>query len=166
VIKLNDLAIVAVVSIIISFVLSSFKILPIAIADVLSYSLLVIGVAIVYSEIIRQNRLSVFLGSVIFLFGVYFLISENFNLNIGEVVYVPLILVFGGTGLLVLYISKSTQKIFLYISIILLSAGVTLIITNSHWGIKTFFLSILPVFDFLWPIAIVFILLMFFMKVK
>ena len=165
-IKLNDLAIIAVVFIIISFVLSAFKIFPFAIADVLAYSLLVIGVAIVYTETIRQNRPSVFLGSIIFLFGVYFLISENFNLNIGEVAYVPLILVFGGTGLLVLYISTATQKIFLYISIILLSAGVTLVITNSHWGLKTFFLSIVPVFDFLWPIAIVFILLMFFMKIK
>ena len=165
-IKLNDLATIVVVFIVISFILSGFNILPFTIEDVLAYSLLIIGVAVVYSETIRQNRLSVFLGSIIFLFGVYFLISENFNLNIQEVVYVPLILIFGGSGLLMIYISTDTQKLFLYISSILLSAGIALVITNSHWGIKAFFLSILPVIDFLWPIAIVFILLILIMKVK
>lgn len=164
--KLNDLALIIVLFIIVSFVLSAFNIISIALSDILAYSLLVIGIALVYTETIRQNRLSVFLGSVIFLFGVYFLITENFNLNISKAIYVPLILIFGGSGLLMLYISTSTQKIFLYISIILLSAGITLIITNSHWGLRTFFLSILPVLNFLWPVLIIYLVLILIMKVK
>ncbi len=164
--KLNDLAIIIVLLIIISFILSAFNISPVALSNVLAYSLLIIGVAVVYTETIRQNRFSVFIGSIIFLFGVYFLITENFNLIISEDFYIPLILIFGGTGLLMLYIATAAQKLFLYISIIFLTAGITLIIANSHWGIKTFIHSFLPVLSFLWPMLIVFLLLIFLMRVK
>jgi hypothetical protein len=164
--KLNDLALIIVLFIIVTFLLSTFNIISVAITDILAYSLLVIGVALVYTETIRQNRPSVFIGSIIFLFGVYFLITENFNLKITDTVYVPIILIFGGAGLLMLYISTSPNKIFLFISIIFLTAGITLIVANSHWGIKSFFLSILPVLNFFLPVIIIFILLIFIMKVK
>jgi hypothetical protein len=164
--KLNDLALIIVLFIIAIFLLSTFNIISVAITDILAYSLLVIGVALVYTETIRQNRPSVFIGSIIFLFGVYFLITENFNLNITDAVYVPIILIFAGAGLLMLYISTSTHKIFLFISIILLTAGITLIIANSHWGLKSFFLSILPILNFFLPVIIIFLLLIFIMRVK
>jgi len=164
--KLNDLALIIVLFIIVTFLLSTFNIISVAITDILAYSLLVIGVALVYTETIRQNRPSVFIGSIIFLFGVYFLITENFNLNITDAVYVPIILIFAGAGLLMLYISTSPNKIFLFISIIFLTAGITLIVANSHWGIKSFFLSILPVLNFFLPVIIIFLLLIFIMRVK
>jgi len=164
--KLNDLALIIILFIIITFLLSVFNIISIVLTDILAYSLLVIGVALVYTETIRQNRPSVFLGSIIFLFGVYFLITEKFNLNISDGVYVPIILIFGGSGLLMLYISTSTHRIFFFISIIFFTAGITLIIANSHWGLKSFLLSILPVLNFLWPVMIIFLLLIFLMRVK
>ena len=164
--KLNDLALIIVLFIILTFLLSVFNIISIVLTDILAYSLLVIGIALVYTETIRQNRPSVFLGSIIFLFGVYFLITENFNLNLADAVYVPIILIFGGSGLLMLYISTSTNKIFLLISIIFLSTGIVLITANSHWGIRSFILSILPVLNFFWPVMIIFLILIFLMKVK
>lgn len=164
--KLNDLALITILFIIISFILSAFDVIPIEITDILAYSLLVIGIALVYSETIRQNRLSVFVGSIIFLFGVYFLISENFNLNISDDFYIPLILIFGGSGLLILHIATGAQKIFLYLSLIFLSAGIAIIIANSHWSLKVFYLSFLPVLNYLWPIAIIFLVLIYLMRVK
>lgn len=164
--KLNGLALIIVIFIIISFILLAFDIIPVSMTDVLAYSLLVIGVALVYTESIRQNRLSVFIGSIIFLFGVYFLITENFNLNINENFYVPIVLIFSGSGLLILYISTAAQKIFFYLSLVFLSAGITLMITNSHWKLSSFFNSILPVIDFVWPIMLIFLLLILLMKVK
>jgi len=164
--KLNDLALITILFIIISFVLSAFDVIPIEITEILAYSLLVIGIALVYSETIRQNRLSVFVGSIIFLFGVYFLISENFNLNISDDFYIPLILIFGGSGLLILHIATGAQKIFFYLSLIFLSAGIAIIIANSHWSLKVFYLSFLPVLNYLWPIAIIFLVLIYLMRVK
>lgn len=164
--KLNDLALIIVLFIIVSFVLSAFGFIPIKMTDIFSYSLLVIGIALVYTETIRQNRLLVFIGSIIFLFGVYFLITENFNLNISDDFYIPLILIFGGSGLLILQIATTPRKIFLYLSLILLSAGVAIIVVNSHWRLKMFFLSFLPVLNSLWPLVIIFLLIIFVMKTK
>lgn len=164
--KLNDLALITILFIIISFVLSAFEIIKIEITEILAYSLLVIGIALVYSETIKQNRLSVFVGAIIFLFGVYFLITENFYLNISDDFYVPLILIFGGGGLLILYIATAAQKIFLFLSLIFLSAGTAIIIANSHWSLKVFYLSFLPVLNSLWPVIIIFLLIIFLMRVK
>lgn len=164
--KLNDLAILIVLFIIISFLLSIFRIISITLIDILSYSLLIIGIALVYSESIRQNRLSVFLGSIIFLLGVYFLVSENFNLNIKEDMSIPIILIFAGSALLVLHISTSTKIIFLVISILLISAGIALFIVNSHWNIESFLLSVLPTLNFLWPVLIIIIVLALLLRNK
>lgn len=164
--KLNDLAIIIVLFIIVSFFLSIFKIIPITLTDILSYSLLVIGIALVYGESLRQNRLTVFLGSIIFLLGVYFLISENFNLNISGGTSISLILILAGSGLLVLHISTSTKIIFLIISIIFLSAGLILLIVYSHWSFGSFLLSVLPILNYLWPVLIILFVLVILLKNK
>lgn len=164
--KLNDLAIIIVLFIIVSFFLSIFKIISITLTDILSYALLIIGIALVYGESIRQNRLTVFLGSIIFLLGVYFLITENFNLNISEGMSIPLILIFAGSGLLVLHISTSTKIIFLIISIIFIAAGLALFIVYSHWSFGSFLQSVLPILNFLWPVLIILIVLVLLLRNK
>ena len=164
--KLNHLAILVVLFIIVSFLLSIFKIISITFTDILSYSLLIIGIALVYGESIRQNRLTVFLGSIIFLVGVYFLVSENFELTNSVGMSIPIILILAGSGLLVLRISTSTNRIFLIISIILLTAGLTLLLMNSHWSIGSFIQSFLPVLNFLWPALIILMLIVLFLKTR
>ena len=164
--KLNDLALIIILFIIGSFLLSIFKIISINITDILSYSLLIIGIALVYGETLREKRLTIFLGSVIFLLGVYFLVSENYNLNISEVMSIPLVLIIAGSGLLVLCISTSTKNILLIISIILLSAGITLFIVNSHWSFGLFYKSLLPIVSFLWPVIIFIVVLVLLLRNK
>ena len=164
--KLNHLAILVVLFIMVSFLLSVFKIISITFTDILSYSLIIIGIALVYGESIRLNRLSVFLGSIIFLVGVYFLVSENFELTNSIGMSIPIILILAGSGLLVLHISTSTNKIFLIISIILLTAGLTLLLMNSHWSMGSFIQSFLPVLNFLWPALIILMLIVLFLKTR
>jgi len=164
--KLNDLAIIIVLFIIVSFFLSVFKLISITLTDILSYSLLIIGIALVYGESLRQNRLTVFLGAIIFLLGVYFLITDNFNLNISEGTSISLILILAGSGLLVIHISTSTKIIFLIISIIFLSAGLILLIVYSHWSFGSFLLSVLPILNYLWPVLIILFVLVILLKNK
>jgi hypothetical protein len=68
--------------------------------------------------------------------------------------------------LLVLHISTSTNKIFLIISIILLTAGLTLLLLNSHWSMGSFIQSFLPVLNFLWPAIIILMLIVLFLKTR
>jgi len=164
--KLNDLALIIILFIIVSFILSLFGIVSFAFTDILAYSLLVIGTALVYTETIRQNKLSIFLGTVIFLFGVYFLVTEKFNLNPGEEYYLPIILLFCGSGFLLLYILTSVRKVYLIGSLILITAGTTILIVTSHLAMKSFYIALLPVLEFLWPVIIILLILFFLMRVK
>jgi hypothetical protein len=68
--------------------------------------------------------------------------------------------------LLVLHISTSTNRIFLIISIILLTAGLTLLLMNSHWSMGSFIQSFLPVLNFLWPALIILMLIVLFLKTR
>lgn len=153
--RIKDFVVIIISFILISLLLSVFGFISITFIDMLSYLLLIIGIAIVYTESIRRNRFSVFLGAIVFLMGVYFLVSENFSLNISEAISIPLILIFAGAGLLTLHISTSTGKIFLVIALILITAGLTLFIANSSWKFSYFIKSIIPVFNLLWPVLII-----------
>lgn len=164
--KLNDLALIIILFIIVSLILSLFGIISFALTDILAYSLLVIGTALVYTETIRQNKLSIFLGTVIFLFGVYFLVTEKFNLNPGEGYYLPVILLFCGCGFLLLYILTSVGKVYLIGSLILITAGTTILIVTSRLAMKSFYIALLPVLEFLWPVIIILLILFFLMRVK
>ena len=164
--KLNDIAIALIIFIIVSLILSFLNILSISFQDILSYSLITIGISLVYSEVIRQNRFLIFLGSLVFLAGIYFLILENFDVHINEGMSLPIILIFSGSGLLMVYIGSSTQKIYLLISVILLSAGLALFLIKSNWSGSSFIQSLLSVANFLWPVAILIIILVLLLRKK
>ena len=164
--KLNDIAIAIAIFIIVSLILSLLNILSISFTNVLSYSLIIIGIALVYLEVIKQNRLLIFIGSVVFLTGIFFLITENFEVTATSGMRLPFILIFSGSGLLMVHISKPTKKIILLASVILLSAGLTLLLVDSHWKFESFIQSVLSVINFLWPVAIIIAILVFLMQTK
>ena len=162
--KLNHLAVIIISFIIISLLLSILKIFSITLSEILSYSLITIGISLVYSEVIKQNRLLIFLGSILFLSGIFFLITENFNVQTNEGMITPVILILTGAGLLIVYIITSAKKNFLILSAILLSTGLTFLLVKSHWGVESFIQSILPVLNFLWPVLIILIVLILLLR--
>jgi hypothetical protein len=164
--KLNDLAIIIILFIIVSFILSLFNLISFSFTDILAYSLLVIGIALVYTETIRQHKISVFIGTVIFLCGVYFLITENFNININESFYLPIILIFGGFGFLILYLLTAVKKLFLFGSLLLIMTGTTILLLNSPLRPNTFYAALFPVLKFLWPVIVIILVLIFLMRTK
>jgi membrane-bound ClpP family serine protease len=164
--KLNDIAIAIAIFIIVSLILSFLNILSISFTNILSYSLITIGIALVYSEVIKQNRLLIFIGSVVFLTGIFFLITENFEVNATSGMRLPFILIFSGSGLLMVHISTPTKKIILLASVILLSAGLALLLIDSHWKLDSFIQSVLSVVIYLWPIAIIILILVLLLQTK
>ena len=164
--KLNDIALAIAIFIIVSLILSLLNIISISFTNILSYSLIIIGIALVYIEVIKQNRLLIFIGSVAFLTGIFMLITENFEVNTTSGMRLPFILIFSGAGLLMVHISTPIKKIILLASVILLSAGLTLLLVDGHWKIGLFLQSLLSVVNFLWPIAIIIVLLIFLMRAK
>ena len=164
--KLNDIAVALVIFIIASLILSFLNILSISFQDILSYSLITIGMSLVYSEVIRQNKFLIFLGSLIFLAGIFFLITENFDIHINVGMSLPIILIFSGSGLLMVHISTSSKKIYLIVAVILLSAGLALFMARSNWSGSLFIQSLLSVLNFLWPVGILIIILVLLLRIK
>lgn len=164
--RLNYLAIVITAFIVLALFLSLVGIISFSFSTILAYSLIIIGIYFVYSEIIRQNIFLIFAGSVIFLAGTYFLVVDYFNLQMRGGMLVPVMLMFTGSGLFIVYITSRINKIFLFLSIILLTAGITLTILQSHFRFGSFLLAVFPVFNFLWPVIIIAALIIFLVRSK
>ena len=164
--KINELTIVILIFLLLTILLSILKIVNLSFSDILSYLMITIGAILVYSETIRQNKVLVFLGSEILLLGVFFIITENFNVDLTSSVSIPIILIFAGSGLLIVYISTSTNKYILLGSAVLLSVGLTLLLIKSHWGVGLFIKSLLPVLNFLWPISLIILILVLLLRIK
>ncbi|GIK59148.1 MAG: hypothetical protein HND39_04860 [Ignavibacteriota bacterium] len=164
--RLTEFILTIILFIVISALLSFWGILSLTISDLLSYSLIAAGILTVYDQSIKQNGFPVFIGSVIFLLGTYFLISENFSLNLGDGIIIPLVLVFAGAGLLMFYIVTSIKKYFLIISLVCLLSGIIYLLMNSRWNIKSFLHSVLPVLNYLWPAIIILAFLIFLFRKK
>jgi hypothetical protein len=121
--------------------------------------MITLGIFLVYFESIRKNIVLIFLGSVLFLLGIYFLVVEQFNLRTSDDVAIPLILILCGTGLLNVYIVMLEKKLILIFSVMLLTAGLTLMSLQSHLGLSSFYTSILSVLNYLWPVFILAVLI-------
>lgn len=165
-IKINDLSLVIIIFAFLLILLSFLNILSTSFSDILSYLMIAVGLILVYSEIIRQNRVLIFLGSIIFLVGIFFLITDNFYVELNSNMSVPIILIFAGSGLLLVYITTSTKNIFFLASVILLSVGLTLLLVSSHWKIGLFINSILPVINYIWPVVLVVIIIILLLRIK
>lgn len=165
-IRLNNFAWLIILFVIVSTFLTILNVISLSFTNILAYSLLATGMALVYSEIIRQNKILIFLGSIIFLLGVFFLISENFDVHLKEGMSLPIIMIFTGAGMQLLYISTPNKKSFLAISVILLAAGLTFFILNSNLNLGSFFHSLIAILKFFWPVLFILIFLILLLRVK
>jgi hypothetical protein len=164
--KTNYITIIIIAFIVISMLLSLIGVISASFSQILTYSVMIIGIYFVYSEISDGNIFLVFLGSVIFLAGIYYLVVNYFDLQIMNGIIAPIILIFAGSGLLIVYITSRLKKFILLISVILLSVGITLIIAKSHFKFGSFIQSVIPVFNFLWPVILIAALIIFMVRKK
>ena len=162
--KINYIAAIIIAFIIISMLLSLVGIISFSFSEILAYSIMIIGIYFVYSEVAKGNILLIFIGSVIFLAGIYYLVVDYFNLHVMKGMIAPIILIFAGSGLFIVYITSRLKKFVLLISVILLTVGSTLIIAQSHFKLGSFIQSVLPVLNFLWPVIIIAVLIILLVK--
>jgi len=165
-IKINDISLVILIVALLLIVLSFLNILSTSFSDILSYLMIAVGLILVYSEIIRQNRVLIFLGSIIFMVGIFSLITENFYVELNPSMSIPIIIIFAGSGLLLVHITTSTKNIFFIASVVLLSVGLTLLLTSSHWKVGLFISSVLPVINYIWPVVLVVIIIILLLRIK
>jgi len=164
--KTNYITVIIIAFIVISMLLSLIGVISFSFIEILTYSVMIIGIYFVYSEVSEGNIFLVFLGSVIFLAGIYYLVVDYFNLQMMNGIIAPIILILAGSGLFIVYITSRLKKYILIISVILVTVGVTLIIAKSHFKFDSFIQSVLPVFNFLWPVILIAVLIIFLVRKK
>lgn len=157
--KLNYLLIIILAFIFIYLLLLIAGVIATSLNEILSYCLITMGIFFVYYESTRKNIFMIFSGSVLFLLGIFFIIVEQFNLKTSDSIAIPLLLILIGTGLLIVYIVAVGKKIILVISVIGLTAGITVLTLQGHTQPDTFLKSILSVINYLWPVFVLTLLI-------
>jgi len=152
----NNLIIVyLVIFISVLIILRSFGVIIINNDELIGYGLITYGLSLFYSAFIKSRKLFIFIGSTIFLIGVFFFIMGNFEFEKTDKIYVPAAIFILSISYLMLFLSDRSFKFGMYAAIILFTSGIgTLAIMSMH-GIENFITYTINIFNIYWPVLII-----------
>ncbi|TDJ56572.1 MAG: hypothetical protein E2O46_00850 [Ignavibacteria bacterium] len=123
--------------------------------ELIGYGLITYGLSLFYSAFIESRKLFVFIGSTVFLIGVFFFITGNFEFENTDKIFVPAAIFILSVNSLMVFLSDTSFKLGLYAAIILFAAGLgALAITSTH-GIENFINYTVNIFKIYWPVLII-----------
>ena len=152
----NNLIIVyLVIFISVLILLRSFGVIIINNDELIGYGLITYGLSLFYSAFIQSRKLFTFIGSTIFLIGVFFFIMGNFEFEKTDKIYVPAAIFILSISYLMLFLSDRSFKFGMYAAIILFTSGIgTLALMSTH-GIENFITYTINIFNIYWPVLII-----------
>jgi len=127
--------------------------------ELIGYALIIYGLSVYYSSHIKSKKLGLFLGSAIFLTGVIFFILGNFEIADKVQIIIPSIILIISFSIFMLYVYDTSLKIPLYISLVLLLAGVAYIGFNSKYGYRNFIPHISEITVRYWPVLVILVVI-------
>jgi hypothetical protein len=107
---------------------TSYNLITLNYTIFLEYILLFLGVTLVLTSANNSSRSFLFLGSLLFICGSILFVVDNFEILTPIKIVLPSILFAFGAAFLILYIDNTQEKIFLFISIILMGISLLVII--------------------------------------
>jgi len=152
----NNLIIVyLVIFISVLILLRSIGVISINNDELIGYGLITYGLSLFYSAYIERRKLFIFIGSTIFLIGVYFFITGNFEFENADKIFVPAAIFILSVSSFMLYLSDTGFKVGMYAAIILFTAGVGALALMSTHGIENFITYTISIFNIYWPVLII-----------
>jgi len=125
--------------------------------ELLGYVLIIYGLSLFYSSFISGRKIFLFVGSTTFLIGIIFFLFSNFQFQNTHDFILPAIIFILSISSFMVYLSDTTQKISVYIAIILCVLGVGAMALISKNGITGFFINIVFISEIYWPMLIILI---------
>jgi len=125
--------------------------------ELLGYVLIISGLSLFYSSFINNKKIILFTGSVTFLCGILFFVIGNFEFQDTDKLIIPAIILILSFGSFMLYLSDTAQKIMLYLSIILFTAGIGAIALIGTQGMSRFFDNVIFIGEKYWPVPAILI---------
>jgi hypothetical protein len=123
--------------------------------ELIGYGLITYGLSLFYSAYIESRKLFVFIGSTVFLIGVYFFIVGNFEFENTDKIFVPAAIFILSVGSLMLFLSDTGFKLGMYAAIILFTAGIGTLALMSPHGIENIITNTVDIFKKYWPVLVI-----------
>lgn len=123
--------------------------------EIISYTLLIAGMSLFYHSYLKENKTGVFLGSSLFLVGIFLFTSSYFEIiNAGKLL-IPFLLIITAVGLLLGHFLISKDKFALIVSIACLIIGTTILIFRSEVTFKSYLYSVVEFLKMYWIIILI-----------
>jgi len=152
----NNLIIVyLVIFISVLILLRSIGVISINNDELIGYSLITYGLSLFYSAYIESRKLFIFIGSTVFLIGIYFFITGNYEFENTDKIFVPAVIFILSVSSFMIYLSDKGFKVGLYAAIILLTLGIGSLALMSTHGIANFIAYTFSIFNIYWPVLII-----------
>ena len=148
--------------VILSVLLSGIGIIDVSMNQIFNYSIITLGIMMVYPGFTDNNKILIFFGSAVFLIGVVFLVQTDYEVYDLDKITTSLVLIISGSSLFIVFVSDTNNKLLLIFSAILWIAGMVLLLINSSIEAGRFFQAIINVglnFWYIFLLALIIIVL-------
>jgi hypothetical protein len=125
--------------------------------ELLSYIFVFFGLSYLFNSLGDNRRGVLFTSTVIFLIGIVLFVISNFEIQHLSELIIPSALMIIGVGLLLIYIDGITAPFFLFMSLLFMTAGIIISITNGGITFHSFGYSFMGVIKKYWPVLIIFV---------
>jgi hypothetical protein len=123
--------------------------------ELIGYGLITYGLSLFYTAFIESRKLFVFIGSMVFLIGVFFFILGNFEFENTDKIFVPAVIFMLSVSSFMLFLLDTSFKMGMYAAIILFTAGMGALALMSIHGIQNFITYTIGIFNIYWPVLII-----------
>ena len=123
--------------------------------ELIGYGLITYGLSLFYSAYIESRKLFIFIGSTVFLIGVFFFITGNFEFENTDKIFVPAAIFILSVSSLMVFLSDTSFKPGMYAAIILFTTGIGALAIMSIHGIENFINYTVDIFKIYWAVLII-----------
>ncbi len=134
--------------------------------EIIGYALIFYGISIVYLSLGRNQKYSLFFGTVFFLTGILLYVLNNFLVFSSTSALLPSALLIPGIAYLMLFMDNPSNKKFLVIGTALIAVGLTTITINGQLNLPSFYHSVLKITTSYWQIVLVVVVILILISIE
>ena len=123
--------------------------------EILSYVFIFYGISSVYVSFGNNSKFRLFIGSIVFLFGIIFFIFNYFEIFYSTKIIFPSALLILGISSLMLYFDNTKEKVILYISLIFILLGIVFSASVGTMRLGSFLSSVYNILLKYWIVILI-----------
>ncbi len=140
---------------ILEMLLKLIGIIELSTLEILAYAAVFFGVSSVYTSMGHNKKLTLFLGTVVFLFGIIFFLLVNFDIyNISSMIFPSAVLILGISSFM-LFLDNTSDKAILFISLIFILLGIVYAVSVGSLRPYSFFFSAYKIAVKYWMVVLI-----------